>query len=440
MAAATLQDALSEKLSSDRQRGNADRETSAAESRAKLRDFAVFLRAPNPSPALAPAKVNQPSFLIGEAQGFPHATVDLKTGKNGHLSDGAARDFWKNMGAAAEAKDPASRDAATGRAASAVAQDFANKHHLPNSKDSLKAHMLHEVRAQAVFVSREIGEKLGIGPAQSSILGYSLERALEKEGFRTLVSHAVDKSADFFKSSAASAAHSTGLRHQAETTLNKSMQWLSSHGVTSETFKNALTKHAGAITGVVQLSQHPEVVARAAHVIANSPKGLAVVANMASDRELREAVGTMTLATGQSLAHVHKGVGSVAILAGSALRGDSVEDTGRHAFRAALSVLGGAAGGAAGGALSFGFGTIGGAVAGSMAGDALADKLLKMYDQHFNKGAEPEVSRVSQAELHQSKAVLADRAGDAARGAAKDAAQDRGGPSLERSYNHKPTT
>lgn len=94
-----------------------------------------------------------------------------------------------------------------------------------------------------------------------------------------------------------------------------------------------------------------------------------------------------------------------------------MEDTGRHAFRAALSVLGGAAGGVAAGSVSAGFGSVAGAVAGSSAGAALADKLMSLYDEYT--GRSPSTSNQSllaKGELAQGVRVVEDRAG----GAVKD--------------------
>lgn len=406
----SLTQTLQEMLRAESLQGLKSREDQADQLRAKLRDFAVFLREPNASQALGPASPSTPSFKVGNTPNFPFPAVQLPTTpRNGQLSLEGAGEFWKHMKDAAARQDPTARDAATGRAAKAVAHDFAAQHGLlRHPGDSLKATVLHEVRAQAAFVSREIGAQLGVGPVQSSIIGYSLERALEKEGFKVLVSHAVDKTADVFRATASSAASVAGLKHSAESGLNKSMQWLASHGVTQEAFKGALAKHAGAITAVATLSQNPEVVQRAAQIIAASPKGLEMATNLAKDDQLRRALGTATLAAGESLAVVHKGVGSAAILAGAALRGDSVEETGRHAFRAAMSVLGGAAGGVAAGAVSAGFGSVAGAVAGSAAGSLIADKLINLYDRQF--GGAVEAHKVDKQELHNAREVLEDRA------------------------------
>lgn len=442
--AGPLAQTLEDKLQHDRMRNLSEREGAQNEMRNKLRDFATFLREPGHPHGQSPASPSIPSFKLGDAHNFPHVSAQLPTSPgNGHLSPPAAKEFYGHLADAAQRQDPASRDAATGRAATVAAKDWAHQHGvLHDPKGSVKAEVLHEARAQATFVAREIGQKLGIGPVQSSLIGYSLERALEKEGFKVLVNHAVDKGVDVFKATASAAATATGMRSTAESNLSKSMAWLASHGVTPEAFKNVVSKHAGKISAVAELSQHPEVVARAANIISHSPKGISMVMNLAKDDDLRKAVGTMTLSAGETLAHVNKGVGSVAILAGSAMRGDSMEDTGRHAFRAAMSILGGAAGGIAAGAASAGFGSIAGGIAGAAAGSAAADYLIKVYDKHVNNGHAPEqVSHVKPQELQESKALIAARAEHKI----KDVVQHHGdgpGRSQDRehtfSMNHKP--
>ncbi|KVP75534.1 hypothetical protein WJ96_07460 [Burkholderia ubonensis] len=386
----------------------ADRETEAQEQRKRLRESTVQLREPSHHPALSPASTSQPTFKIGEAKGFPFvAERGETTPGNGHLSGKGGEEFFTLLKDAASKPDAASRDNAVGRAAKVAAHDWAAKHGITgrHAKDGLLSTALHEARAQATFVSREIGEKLGVGPVQSTIIGYSLERALEKEGFKVLANHAIDKSVDFFRATASSVASASGMRHSAESTLSKSLNWLSSHGVTREGLKDALGKHAGKLSIVAEISQHPEVVQKVAYALSKSDKVMDGVMMLAKDDEFRKAVGTLTLSAGETIAGVNKGAGSVAILAGSALRGDSTEDTARHAFRAALTVLGGAAGGLAGGGVaSLATGTVG-----AMAGSWVADKLLDIYDKHLGKGPHVQEHTVSQQDRHDSTKVIADR-------------------------------
>lgn len=386
----------------------ADREAEAQEQRKRLRESTVQLREPSEHPGTAPASTSQPTFKIGDAKGFPFVSErgELTPG-NGHLSGKGAEEFYSLMKEAASKPDSASRENAVGRAAKVVAHDFAAKHGITgrHAKDGLLQTALHEARAQATFVSREIGEKLGVGPVQSTIIGYSLERALEREGFKVLANHAIDKAADFFRASSSSVATASGMRHSAEATLSKSLNWLSSHGVTREGLKEALGKHAGKLAIVAEVSRHPEVVQKVAFALSKSDKVLDGVMMLAKDDDFRKAIGTLTLSAGETIAGVNKGAGSVAILAGSALRGDSTEDTARHAFRAALTVLGGAAGGLAGGGVaSLATGTVG-----AMAGSWVADKLLDIYDKHMGKGPHVQEHTVTQQDRQDSTKVIADR-------------------------------
>jgi hypothetical protein len=399
-----------EKFKETRMKGLADRETQAQEQRQRLRDSAVQLREPSSSPATAPASTSQPTFKIGDAAGFPYVTERAPTTPgNGHLSPKAAETFYAHMEDAARRPDAASRDASTSRAAKVVASDWAAQHGLTGQhvKDNIAATALHEFRAQATFATRELGKKLGVGPVESTLIGHSLERALEREGFKVFVNHAIDKSGDFFKSTASSVATSSGLRHAAEENLSKSMNWLASHGVTRDGLKQALGKHAGKLQIVMELSHHPEVVQKAALVLSKSDSLASGVMLLAKDDEFRKSVGTLTMAAGESVAIVHKGIGSVAILGGSVLRGDTNEETARHAFRAALTIAGGAAGAVAGlGVASIAVGT-----GGALLGSVVADKLLDLYDKHLGQGPHTAARSVTRDDLQDSSKVLADRIG-----------------------------
>lgn len=395
-------DEILSKLKTARARFRSDKETSEQQGRVKLQEFVAQLREPGEPSVSSPASTTQPSFKVGDVPGFPHVATRLpESHGNGNLSPAAAESFWLAMQQAAARPDASSRDAATGRAAKVVARDWAQQHGLLHNKDSVKADVLHAARAQATFAAREIGHKLGIGPVESTIIGYSLERALEREGFKTLVNHSVDGATALFKATASSVATATGMRDMSEQTLNKSMQWLASKGVTTEMLKDVLGKHSGKLSALVQATQHPEALQRAAYILAHSDKALDGVLKLAKDDEFRKAVGTLTMATGESVAGVHKGVGSVAILAGSALRGDSLEDTGRHAFRAALTIAGGALGGLAGG----GFLSVATGTAGAMAGGLLADKAIELYDKYTGR-TPPTAQLTSDMERQESAKVL----------------------------------
>src|SRR5690606_15561131 len=123
------------------------------------------------------------------------------------------------------------------------------------------------------------------------------------------------KVSDAFKPSTASVAAATGLRHTMEQNLNKSMDWLAKNGVTKDAIKNTLSKHSGKITAVMHLADNPEVVQRAAQIIANSDKGVDAVMNLAKDEDLRKAIGTLTMAVGETTAAMPgaRGAGSVAV-------------------------------------------------------------------------------------------------------------------------------
>lgn len=397
---------LADQKRSDDQRALDERLDREQQNRTKLREFAAQLREPGDPYAMAPANPASPTFKIGEAKGFPHVTEPGATGERGNLSPGAYKQFMAHMTDAASRPDAASRDAATGRAAKVVAKDWSAQH----GKEDAKAHILHEARAQATFVAREIGAKLGVDPISATAIGYSLERALEKEGFKTLANHAIDRVGSF-TSSIASTASATGLRHSMETKLTQSMTWLAEHGVTREALKDAVSKHTGKLIAINEIASHPEAVQRAAALVANSGGALDAVSKVATDAELRKAVGSITLSTGEALSSAPgaRAIGSVAILAGSAMRGDAAEETGRHAFRAALSIVGGAAGGVAGTAVTPGFGTVAGGIAGAEVGSRVADKILEVYDQMTGREQTAPVRSVSQGELAQSREVVQDR-------------------------------
>lgn len=410
-----------EQLKQELEKARQERESNETQSRNKLRDFATQLREPAENNALGPASTSSPSFKLTEASTFPHVTERQPTQPgSGHLSPDAERNFLTHMSEAARHPDAASRDAHASKAAKTVAKDWDQKHNLnPNAKTtepSMLAAARQEARAQAVFVAREIGEKIGLNPAESTVIGYALERALEKEGFKVMASYAVDKISDAYKATSASISNSVGNRAAMESTLNKSLNWLAEKGVSKETVKDTLKKHSGKFIVLSELASNPEMLQRAAQVIAKSDGAVDAIVGMAKDDDLRKAVGTLTLASGEAAASVHKGVGSVAILAGSALRGDAPEDTARHVFRAAMSIVGGAAGGIAVGSVSAGFGSVAGAVAGSAAGSALADKLLEVYDKNFGGPQTAQERTVSKEELADSTKLVGDRIKDASKG------------------------
>ena len=428
---------LMEQLQDTFTRARLERETGEQLGRQRLRDeFGTHLREPSPRSPSGPAAASNPAFKIGAVENYSHVSEPGANALNGNLSDKAATEFFGHIKDASMKPDPVSRDQAVGRGAKVVARDWASKHGLGHTKDNLLSNALQEARAQATFISREIGQRIGLGPVESTVIGYSLERALEKEGFKVLASHAIDKMSDVFRSTTASVAHSSGLRHSAEKALSQSMNWMASHGVTREALKDAIGKHAGKLLIVAQVSQHPEVVQKVAETLYKSDKVLDGALALTKDDEFRKAVGTLAVSTGEMVAGVNKGAGSLAIVGGSMLRGDSTEETGRHAFRAALTVLGGAAGGVLGG----GWASVATGTAGAVAGGWLADKVLEAYDKHMgNDPNQKAEALVTQQELKGSVATIANRIGEQAREGLKPDLEAGGAPgkvqALEREYS-----
>jgi len=417
--AQTLTAELLDKLRRDARDAAEERDESVAHGRARLRDMVVQLREAGHPLGYDPASTSTPSFKIGDVKEFPFVTErGATTPGAGHLSASANQQFLEHMKEAVAKPDLTSRDAATGRAAQVVAKDWAHMH----GHKSHTPEFLQQARAQVTFAAREIGQKLGLGPVESTAIGYSLERALEKQGFRVLASHAIDKSADVFRASISSVAGATGMRAQMESTLAKSMTWLAERGVTREVFKDAFAKHAGKISVLVEVAQNPEALRRAARLIAQSDSALHAVMAIGNDAELRKALGTITQSAGEALARgpgLAAAAGSVAIVAGAAMRGDSADEVGRHIFRSALTVLGGAAGGMAAGAVTGGFGSIAGGMAGAAIGTRLADKLLEVYDGYRAEHGHQRTQEhsIGKDELKQSTAVVVGRAEEKLAGA-----------------------
>jgi len=397
-----------EQFRASRLRAQDAREHEQEAQREKLRDSAVQLREPNHRPSTSPANTTLPTFKIGDAKGFDFVTEPGAKPGLGNLSDDGAKNFFAAMREAAAKPDVAGRDISVAKAAKAVVTDWLAKHGLTNKHHGVVDTALHETRAQVAFASREIGQRLGLNPVESQLMGYSLERAFEKAGFKVFANHAYDATVNVFKASASSIATAAGMRHSAESTLSKSLNWMATHGVTHEALKDALAKHSGKFSVIVEAAQHPEIVQRVAYALTKSDKLMDGVMAIAHDSELRKSVGTLALAAGEDVAAVNKTAGSIAILAGSALRGDSAEDTARHAFRAGMAVLGGIAGGAMGG----GVGSVFTGLVGAEIGSRLADKVLDMYDKHMGKGPHVQEHTVSRAELRESTGVVAERVVD----------------------------
>ncbi|WP_176089168.1 hypothetical protein [Achromobacter anxifer] len=427
-------DEVMNKIQDDLARSARDREVEQQQARARLRDQDMFLREPVASRVDGPGSLSSPAFKLTATPHYPGvAEPGQNRSDSGHLSPAAEAKFLEHIKDAGNQTSPARRDSAVAKAARVAAHDWDQKHGHGKAEPGVVTELRREARAQMMFAAREIGEKVGLDPAASSVIGYSLERALEKEGFRVLASHAVDKLSDVFRATTASVTTSTGMRHTLENNLNQSMNWLAAHGVTRDAFKEVLRNHSGKFTVIAEMASNPEALRRAAYLISKSDHVLDGVMAAASDKELRKALGSVTMATGEAISTVGaRSVGSVAIVAGAVMRGDSAADTSRHIFRAALSVLGGAAGGLGGGMVSAGFGSVAGAVVGAELGSRLADKLLSFYDRIFAaEGAQQKSTErmVSNDELKHSTDVIGQRAGTAAKtavGQVVESTRDRG--------------
>jgi len=360
--------------------------------RERLKEFVAQLREPGEPYPVSPAKRTQPSFVIGPVTDFPHAVEAApRSPERGHLSESAHDKTIEYLRRAAMNPSPAGRESATRQAAQTIAQDWGRAKGL--SPEQVKASVLHEARAQATFAIRELAEKAGLNPAAAQVVGFSFERALEREGFKVIANHAIDKAGDLFKPSSSSVAVASGLRHSMETKLNQSMQWMADRGITREALKGMVEKHTGKFQAVALLASNPEVGQRAAQILSHSDSAAKGVMLLASDKEFRQALGGLTLAAGEAVGTLNKGLGSAAILTGAALKGESAEDMARHAFRAGMSVLGGALGAAMGAGIF----SVGTAVAGASVGSMVADKVLDAYDRvrgnEASRDASPQIDK-----------------------------------------------
>lgn len=434
--AATVGSAL-DRMRRDNNESAYERETEAARRMQETTlEWVAHLREPGAPFAHAPASTSTPSFRIGQVKDFPFLTEKPDGRSNtGQLSPDATDKMMSLLKDAAVKSDPVTRDATTQKAAGVVAKDWLHQHGHP---ESAGARLMHEVRAQAAFSGREIGSKLGLDPVTSTAMGYSLERALEKEGFRVFASHSIDRITDVFKASTASVAGATGLRAAMESNVTKSMTWMAEHGVTKELLKDGLTKHMGKFTAMVEVLQHPDAIKRVAEIIAHTPGLLHALEKMPADKEFRQAIGTLAIAGGEQVASVvpglGKAIGGTAVVAGSLLRGDTAGETGRHIFKAAMSIAGGAlggiAGGAAGTAVAPGVGTALGGVVGASVGatyaDKLSDKMLNAFDNfekmaHIRDAADStKVAAVSKSDFDRSLGIVESRAEHGAESAIKD--------------------
>lgn len=423
MQDSSLKDLLAE-LNMAKTRALADVEDSQSKQRDNLRNAIVSLReAGEPAPQ-GPASFSNPSFKIGEVKEFPGVTETKQTQPvSGHLAPEEFKSVLDHLANASRQQDPVSRDSQAGAAAKEVSNSWAKQNETNNNPSFLR-----EARAQVAFHTAELAQAAGIAEPQAKVIGFAFERALEKEGFKVLAHHAIDKVADLasgYKPSSSSAALATGNQAQAESVLAKSADWLADKGVTRDTLQKAVKEHAGKFQIIAAAASNPEAVQQVARTIAKSDSLLDGIMAISKDSELRKAVGTLTMAAGEAASTVNKGIGSAAIVTGALVKGESADEMGRHAFRMGLSILGGAAGGVAAASVSAGFGTIAGAAAGQYLGDKIADKVLEAYDKFTgNDNNQNKSNMVSREEITQSTDIVKNRVGDAASDATKDAVKD----------------
>ena len=353
-----------------------NRKTREADARRELRDKTFRLvDVDSEYRAVPAASEKMPSFQVGGLEA-PHPPV------SGSLSPEAEGKVMVEL-TIASISLPEARDEACRRAANHISTDWHKQRGPESAKDKLEDAMgevKHAVRQQVVFSSIELGKKLGMDPLTSSSVGYSLERALESASFSTLVHRGVDGSASFLSSTSSRALELAG-HAGLEANFQKALTWLDSHGLTKDLFKSALDKHSGKLQFALSAIENPSAFEKVAAIMQHAPSAAAAITVIAKDAELRHAFGDIALNSGESLASANKGLGSVLILSGSALRGDSTEETGRHAFRAFMSVAGGVALGSAVGGATLGVGALAAGYAGSVAGGAIADKMLAEYDE-----------------------------------------------------------
>jgi len=441
---------LEEKMRHDQRQSMLEREQAQNAERNRLRDFAVQLREPQAHYAKAPASENIPSFKLGDTPNF-HGALENRAERPGmgHLSPPAYQDFMQHMRAASVAPDVRSREAHTEKAAQVVAQDYLQGKGLANlTGEEVRRGVLHQMRSQIVMNMRSLGQSLGLTTTTSHVISFGLERALETKGFTVLANRAIDRIADVasraagnakdavvklasaapdaYRPSAAGAAAATGVRHSLQQTLHTSMNRLNELGVNRESLKGFMTQHMGKIMVMMEVAQHPAAFQRAAQLIAQSPTAMEAVYSVVTDKELRHATGNLLVAAGDSAGgRIWRGAGSMAVVAGSVMRGDSKAEIGRHVFRSLMAVAGGALGAVAGTFLGGPVGSVALGFAGAEGGAMFADEMLAYWDRKTGH-TPPQQNLVSAQELQQSQEILARRGSVAAQGLALGITQGLG--------------
>lgn len=412
---------------------SAQRTALEQEAKSRLRDKVATLR--EPAGATTDKSPTREAFQVG-----PIATPLEGTDPNsGHLGSTAYKELLDHLskaGQAHERNDVAARDMHTDRAATAVSKDFARQ------KGSF-SELRDQARSTAVFEARKLGEKVGLDPVSSSAVGYALERSLEAKGFKVVANQAIDGIAKFANSTASAAS-----RLLPEVNLDRAMSWMASHGVSADALKNTLKQHSGKFAILAEVAGNPGNLKVLANAIASSDKAVDVFLMLKNDKEVREAAGTLLMGSGETLVKgpgLLSSVGALAMTAGSVLKDDENSLLNRHAFKAGLSILGGAAGAIGIGAVSAGTGSWIGGTAGAMAGSAVADAVIAIYDKFTGKEASNE-RVVSKSDMQDSAKTLADRGLTGGRdklveeiSSRQDASSTRGlGRELEMSYSKSP--
>jgi len=405
-----LYDELQDKL-----RDNSRREEELTKFRDTIRDNFATVSLHEPTEVYTPpASPNKPSFLVGPNQDFD-GPKDFASASpaTGHLSEQGFKDVVQDFRESGSARDAATRHAAADRAATTIKNELAS----PGKEE-----VLGEVRNQVAFAARELGEAAGLNKVESALAAEALDHALMKQGIRTLVDKGFDLGSRYSPSSSA-VSKSMSDQFNISKTLENAGDYLASKGVTTDKLRDFLGKHAGKLAVVASLDSQD--IKTAAAIVLKAPDAYAAL----NDEKFRKSLGNALVSAGEAASFVSKAGGSAAVVAGAALRGESAEDMGRHAFRFGMAVAGGVVGGVAGGAVSMGAGTALGAIGGQAAGSALADKILDYFDKEFGggRGADQDKSK-DLAEVAKSSS-LSSRSGEdlgksmeMSRGAASDRA------------------
>lgn len=368
----------------------------------------VYLRDRGPlAQPLSVGNKNEATFLIGANRGFDGLGAG-PSGPTGHLSQQAYDRLMQNLADASRAPTPATREVQTARAAEEVAHALI-KHNghargpLQTSQVAFSGRELRDGIAQrlrdtardARHTVQEGAAKLGLSPTSSYALAVSFQKALEQQGIKTLVNHALDGSGKW-QASAATAVTQLGQRFH----LEKAATWLAQHGMNAQTMRNLAAHHQGKIGALVTVAQHGDFLAHTAKQLSNAGLNLHAISQVLGDKAVRQGLGDILMGSGNLMTGMPglRAVGSFSILAGSLIKGEASEETVKHLLRAGAAVLGGMAGAAVVGGATAGAGTFVGGAVGAELGASAMDKLITWYEKKY----EPEVyqQRMAQAQAN----------------------------------------